>query len=241
MDDSVHRHPHAIAAANDPASGAMAGTPAPGGVIFTCPMHPQIRQPVPGNCPICGMTLEPLLSGTNEDTSELDDMSRRLWVSVALSLPLLIATMSEFVPGLALHHWVGREWFNWAQAALGTPVVLWGGWPFFERAWTSFKSWHLNMFSLIGLGTAAAWSFSVVALLWPQLLPEAFKMDGVAPLYFEAAAVITTLVLLGQVLELRARSVPMRRSNRCSRLRRIRRCASSRMDRKKKFISIKCK
>jgi heavy metal translocating P-type ATPase len=166
-------------------------------MIHTCPMHPQIRQAGPGNCPICGMRLEPLMVGTGEDTSELDDMNRRLWVSVALSVPLLI---------LNLHPWAGREWFNWAQGALGTPVVLWGGWPFIERAWVSFKTWNLNMFSLIGLGMGAAWSFSVVALLWPQLLPGAFKMDGVVPLYFEAAAAITTLVLLGQVLELRARS-----------------------------------
>ena len=180
--------------------------PASDGVIYTCPMHPEIRQLGPGTCPKCGMALEPLRAGAEEDTSELDDMSRRLWISVALSFPLLIVTMSEFVPGMNLHHWVGRALFNWVQGALGTPVVLWGGWPFFERAWASFKSWHLNMFSLIGLGMAAAWSFSVVALLWPQLLPAAFKMNGVAPLYFEAAAVITTLVLLGQVLELRARS-----------------------------------
>ncbi len=179
--------------------------PTPAGAIYTCPMHPQIRQAAAGNCPICGMRLEPLVAGTGEDSSELDDMSRRLWVCVALSVPLVILTMSEFAPGVNLH-WAGREWFNWAQGALGTPVVLWGGWPFFERAWVSFKSWHLNMFSLIGLGTAAAWSFSVVALLWPQVLPGAFKMDGVVPLYFEAAAAITTLVLLGQVLELRARS-----------------------------------
>jgi P-type Cu2+ transporter len=188
------------------AVASATSAPAPAGVIYTCPMHPQIRHSGPGNCPICGMTLEPLLAGTGEDTSELDDMSRRLWVSAALSLPLLIVTMSEFVPGLNLHHWVGREWFNWTQGALGTPVVLWGGWPFFERAWASFRSRHLNMFSLIGLGTAAAWVFSVVALLWPEFLPTAFKMNGDAPLYFEAAAVITTLVLLGQVLELRARS-----------------------------------
>jgi P-type Cu2+ transporter len=185
---------------------AKAAANAPAEVIYTCPMHPQIRRNAPGNCPICGMTLEPLAAGSQEDTSELDDMSRRLWISATLSFPLLIVTMSEFVPGLNVHHWIGREWFNWVQGALGTPVVLWGGWPFFERAWTSFKTWHLNMFSLIGLGTAAAWLFSVVALLWPQLLPDAFKMNGVAPLYFEAAAVITTLVLLGQVLELRARS-----------------------------------
>jgi heavy metal translocating P-type ATPase len=152
------------------------------------------------------MALEPLVTAPEEDTAELDDMTRRLWVSAALTLPLLVVTMSEFVPGLNLHHWFGNALFNWAQGALSTPVVLWAGWPFFARAWISFRTWQLNMFSLIGLGTGAAWLFSVVALLWPQLLPAAFKMNGVAPLYFEAAAAITTLVLLGQVLELRARS-----------------------------------
>jgi heavy metal translocating P-type ATPase len=192
--------PLAVVPSTMPVGAASAG------VIYTCPMHPEIRQLGPGTCPKCGMALEPLRAGAEEDTSELDDMSRRLWISVALSFPLLIVTMSEFVPGLNLHHWVGRTLFNWLQGALGTPVVLWGGWPFFERAFASFRSWRLNMFSLIGLGMAAAWSFSVVALVWPELLPNAFKMNGVAPLYFEAAAVITTLVLLGQVLELRARS-----------------------------------
>jgi P-type Cu2+ transporter len=176
------------------------------GVVYTCPMHPEIRHIGPGTCPKCGMALEPLVASSEEDTSELDDMSRRFWISAALTLPLLLVTMSEFVPGLNLHHWFGRESFNWVQGALGTPVVVWAGWPFFTRAWTSFRTWRLNMFSLIGLGTAAAWLFSVVALLWPASLPEAFKMNGTVPLYFEAAAVITTLVLLGQVLELRARS-----------------------------------
>src|SRR5665213_2383246 len=133
-------------------------------------------------------------------------MSWRIWISAVITLPLLLVTMGEFLPGLNPHRWFGREAFNWAQGALSTPVVLWAGWPFFERAWASFRTWQLNMFSLIGLGTAAAWLFSVVALLWPELLPNAFKMNGIAPLYFEAAAVITTLVLLGQVLELRARS-----------------------------------
>ncbi len=178
----------------------------PAGVVYTCPMHPEIRQIGPGHCPKCGMTLEPLEAVSETDTTELDDMTRRLWVSGALTLPLLVVTMSEFVPGLNLHHWFGNALFNWAQGALGTPVVLWAGWPFLTRAWISFRTWQLNMFSLIGLGTGAAWLFSVVALLWPQLLPAAFKMNGVAPLYFEAAAAITTLVLLGQVLELRARS-----------------------------------
>jgi heavy metal translocating P-type ATPase len=174
--------------------------------IYTCPMHPEVRQVGPGACPKCGMALEPLVASPTEDTTELDDMTRRFWISAALTLPLLIVTMSEFVPGVNLHHRLSGAIFNWVQAVLGTPVVLWAGWPFFVRAWVSYKSWQLNMFSLIGLGIAAAWLFSVVALLWPGLLPEAFKMDGAVPLYFEAAAVITALVLLGQVLELRARS-----------------------------------
>ena len=195
-DHSMHHH-------KKPAT-ALAGTAA--GVIYTCPMHPEIRQVGPGNCPKCGMALEPLVTVPVEDTAELDNMTRRLWVSAALTLPLLVVTMSELVPGLNLHHRFGTTLFNWAQGALGTPVVVWAGWPFFTRAWVSFRTWQLNMFSLIGLGTGAAWLFSVIALLWPQLLPEAFKMNGVAPLYFEAAAAITTLVLLGQVLELRARS-----------------------------------
>ena len=175
-------------------------------VIYTCPMHPQIRQVGPGNCPICGMALEPLGATGSEDDTELRDMTRRFWVSVALTTPLLAVTMSEFVPGLNLHHWMGVDTSNWLQALLATAVVLWGGWPFFERAWASFKTWRLNMFSLIGLGTGAAFLFSIVALLFPGVLPDAFKMDGMVPLYFEPAAVIVTLVLMGQVLELRARS-----------------------------------
>ena len=176
------------------------------GTIYTCPMHPEIRQVGPGKCPKCGMALEPLLATAAEDNSELQDMTRRFWVSVALALPLLVITMSEFVPGLNLHHLVSGEAFNWMQAVLATPVVLWGGWPFFVRAWASFKTWNLNMFSLIGIGTGAAYLFSLVGLLFPSLLPPAFKMNGMVPLYFEAAAVIVTLVLMGQVLELRARS-----------------------------------
>jgi len=174
--------------------------------LYTCPMHPEVQQIGPGTCPKCGMALEPMDAAASEDTSELNDMSRRFWVSLALSLPLLFITMSEFIPGLNLQQRIGAATFNWLQALLATPVVLWGGWPFFVRAWASFKSWNLNMFSLIGLGTAAAFLFSVFALLLPSFLPEAFKMNGMAPLYFEAAAVIVTLVLMGQVLELRARS-----------------------------------
>ena len=133
-------------------------------------------------------------------------MTRRFWVSASLSLPLLVITMSEFILGLDIHHALAANVFNWLQFALATPVVLWGGWPFFVRAWASFKTWNLNMFSLIGMGTAAAYLFGVVGLLFPNLLPEQFKMSCMVPLYFEAAAVIITLVLMGQVLELRARS-----------------------------------
>jgi heavy metal translocating P-type ATPase len=174
--------------------------------IYTCPMHPEVRQVGPGSCPLCGMALEPADASIEEDTTELDDMSLRLKVCAALSLPLLLISMGEMVPGLNLHHVIGGERLGWLQAMLGTPVVLWGGWPFFLRARDSLRSGNLNMFSLIGLGTGASFVFSVFALLLPGLLPEAFKMDGMAPLYFEAAAVIITLVLLGQVLELRARA-----------------------------------
>ena len=174
--------------------------------LYTCPMHPEIQQIGPGSCPKCGMALEPMDVATEADATELNDMTRRFWVSLALSVPLLLVTMSEFIPGVNIHHWMGIKSFNWLQAILGTPVVVWGGWPFFVRAWASFKTWNLNMFSLIGLGTAAAFLFSVFALLFPFMLPTAFKMNGITPLYFEAAAVIITLVLMGQVLELRARS-----------------------------------
>ncbi|MEP7083567.1 MAG: heavy metal-binding domain-containing protein, partial [Betaproteobacteria bacterium] len=189
-----------------PASAATKTQPTAAAVTYTCPMHPEIRQIGPGSCPICGMALEPLDATATEDDSELRDMTRRFWISVVLSAPLLVVTMSEFIPGLDLYRRIGMGAFNWLQAALATPVVLWGGWPFFVRAWSSFKTWRLNMFSLIGLGTGAAFLFSVVALLFPGSLPEAFKMNGMTPLYFEAAAVIVTLVLMGQVLELRARS-----------------------------------
>jgi len=174
--------------------------------VFTCPMHPQIRHIGPGSCPQCGMSLEPLIGAAHQDTSEIEDMRRRFWFSVALTLPLLVLTMSAFTWSAHLHAGLGREIFNWVQGVLATPVVLWAGWPFFKRAWASFRSRRLNMFSLIALGTSASWLFSILALLWPQLLPAAFKMNGNAPLYFEASASITTLVLLGQLLELHARS-----------------------------------
>jgi len=191
------------------ATSSPAKAPAPQstpGAIYTCPMHPEVRRVGPGNCPICGMALEPLDATAGEDDSELRDMTRRFWTSVALTAPLLVIMMSELVPGLDLYRRIGTTSFSWLQAILATPVVLWGGWPFLERAWASFKTWRLNMFSLIGLGVAAAFLFSIVALLFPGSLPDAFKVDGMTPLYFEPAAVIVTLVLMGQVLELRARS-----------------------------------
>jgi Cu2+-exporting ATPase len=175
-------------------------------VLYTCPMHPQVQQMGPGSCPICGMALEPMDATAAPDNSELHEMTIRFWVSVALGIPLLLFSMSEFMPGVNLPLRIGMGTFNWLQAVLATPVVLWGGWPFFVRGWASLKTWNLNMFSLIALGTGAAFSFSVFGLLFPTALPDAFKLHGMIPLYFEAAAVIVTLVLMGQVLELRARS-----------------------------------
>ncbi len=193
-------HGHAAAA---PPPAVTAGTK----VEWTCPMHPEIVRDAPGNCPICGMALEPR-TATLEDVENvhLKDMTRRFWLSVALSLPLVAAAMAEMVWGAAFRHAVNEGLFAWGQLAAATPVVLWGGWPFFERAWVSFRTLRLNMYSLIGLGVAVAYLFSVFAVLFPDALPEAFKAHGLVPLYFEAAAVITTLVLLGEVLELRARS-----------------------------------
>ncbi|GAA0859353.1 heavy metal translocating P-type ATPase [Aliiglaciecola litoralis] len=143
---------------------------------------------------------------TTADDSELKAMTSRFWFCLSLSLPLMLIAMSDMIPGFNLHQLIGMNAFNWLQAMLAAPVVLWGGWPFFTRGWASFKSWNLNMFSLISLGTGSAFAFSIYALLLPTMLPDAFKLNGMAPLYFEAAAVIITLVLLGQVLELRARS-----------------------------------
>ncbi len=173
---------------------------------YTCPMHPQIQQAGPGTCPICGMALEPMDASAQADDSELQEMTHRFWISLALSLPLLFITMSEFIPGLNLHHRIGLNVFNWLQAILATPVVLWGGWPFFVRGWASFRTWNLNMFSLISLGTGAAFIFSVFALLFPAIMPDAFKMNGMVPLYFEAAAVVIVFIMLGKLLEERAKS-----------------------------------
>ncbi|MCP5409112.1 MAG: heavy metal translocating P-type ATPase [Chromatiaceae bacterium] len=174
---------------------------------YTCPMHPEIVQDHPGNCPKCGMALEPRSIDVEEKNEELIDMSRRFWASAVLSLPVfLVAMAADLLPGW-LPAGLSMKSVQWIEFALATPVVLWGGWPFFVRGWQSVVSWNLNMFTLIGLGVAVAWSYSVIALLFPGIFPPNMLHEGgTVPVYFEAAAVITALVLLGQVLELRARS-----------------------------------
>ncbi len=179
------------------------------GTIWICPMHPQVRDVKNSGCPICGMALEPetITLDTEEDTSELDDMTRRFWVGAVLSIPLLFFVMGEYIPGWSFEGLFPKGWGQWIQFALATPVVLWGGWPFFVRGWQSLNGWNLNMFTLIGLGVGVAYIFSTVAIVFPDIFPSSFRNEnGEVAVYFEAAAVIVTLVLLGQVLELRARS-----------------------------------
>jgi Cu+-exporting ATPase len=174
---------------------------------YTCPMHPEIVRDEPGTCPICGMALEPRnVSIEEEENPELVDMTRRFWISLALSVPVFLIGMSDFLPGRPLEQMISMQALGWIQLVLATPVVLWGGWPFFVRAWASIRNRSLNMFTLIGLGVAVAYCYSLVAKLFPSVFPTSFRDMGVVPVYFEAAAVITTLVLLGQVMELRARS-----------------------------------
>ena len=177
----------------------------PEGTIYTCPMHPEIRQVGPGACPICGMALEPeTVSAETGPNPELADMTRRFWIGLALTTPVFALEMGGHLTGL--HQWLGQQTSNWIQLILATPVVLWAGWPFFERGWASLKSRNLNMFTLIAMGTGVAWAYSIVGTLFPALFPAALRgMGGAVPVYFEAAAVITVLVLLGQVLELKAR------------------------------------
>lgn len=179
--------------------------PVPEGTIYTCPMHPEIRQEGPGSCPICGMALEPELATADTGPNpELVDMTRRFWIGLALALPVFVLEMGGHM--IDLHQWIGQQTSNWIQLVLATPVVLWAGWPFFERGWASIRSGNLNMFTLIAIGTGVAWVYSIVATLAPGLFPETMRgRDGSVAVYFEAAAVITVLVLLGQVLELRAR------------------------------------
>src|SRR5215469_13022143 len=183
-------------------------TVAAGEVFWTCPMHPQIVRKEPGNCPICGMALEPMNPAGGEAVSpELRDMTRRFWVGVVLSVPLLAIAMAEHFNKAALDALISPRLLVWVQLILGTPAVLWGGWPFFTRGWASIVNRRLNMFTLIALGTGVTYVYSLVAALAPGIFPASFRdVDGQVPLYFEAAAVIVTLVLLGQVLELRARS-----------------------------------
>ncbi len=175
------------------------------GVMYTCPMHPQIRQAGPGACPICGMALEPEVATAETGPSqELVDMRRRFWIGLALAVPVVVLEMGGHLPGV--HAFIGQQASNWIQFALATPVVLWAGWPFFERGWASVRTRNLNMFTLIAMGTGVAWVYSVIATFAPGVFPPAVReADGAVPVYFEAAAVITVLVLLGQVLELRAR------------------------------------
>ncbi len=187
------------------AQTAKAAAARSGEVIYTCPMHPQIRQPGPGNCPICGMALEPeTVTAETGPSPELVDMTRRFWIGLALTVPVVMLEMGAHL--IDLHMFLGAQASNWAQLALATPVVLWAGWPFFERGWQSLVTRRLNMFTLIAMGTGVAWLYSVVATAAPGLFPDTFRAaDDSVAVYFEAAAVITVLVLLGQVLELRAR------------------------------------
>jgi P-type Cu+ transporter len=179
--------------------------PVPQGTTYTCPMHPQIRQIGPGACPICGMALEPLtVTADAGPNPELADMTRRFWIGLVLAIPVFVLEMGGHLANL--HMLLGQQLSNWLQLAFATPVVLWAGWPFFVRGWQSLVTRNLNMFTLIALGTGVAWTYSVVATLAPDIFPTAFRgSDGSVAVYFEAAAVITVLVLLGQVLELRAR------------------------------------
>ncbi|HEU4891619.1 MAG TPA: heavy metal translocating P-type ATPase [Vicinamibacterales bacterium] len=172
---------------------------------WTCPMHSEIVRDAPGSCPICGMALEPRVVTLEESNPELDDMTRRFWWSAAITAPILALMVSEFLPGRPLQSALPHGWLNWIQVALATPVVLWGGWPFFVRGWTSVVNRHLNMFTLIALGVGAAFGFSVVATLAPGLFPDSLRVMGEVGVYFEPAAIIVVLVLLGQVMELRAR------------------------------------
>ena len=176
-------------------------------IEYTCPMHPEVVRDAPGFSPICGMALEPRTAMVEEDNAELRDMLRRFWVSAVLSLPVLVIGMSDLIPGDPARTLLGPRMSTWVSLVLATPVVLWGGWPFFVRAWYSIVNRSLNMFTLIGLGVGVAYVYSVIATFLPQIFPHGFTDHaGNVPVYFEAASVITTLVLLGQVLELKARS-----------------------------------
>ena len=202
MEGAHHDHSHHAHGASSPKPLARRDESQ---VEYTCPMHPQIRQMGPGHCPICGMALEPVLATAETGESpELRDMTKRFWIGTALTVPVFALEMGGHL--FSIHHLIAPQTSNWVQLLFGTPVVLWAGWPFFVRAVASVKHRSLNMFSLIALGTGAAWLYSIVGTLAPGLFPAALRAeDGSVAIYFEAAAVITVLVLLGQVLELRAR------------------------------------
>jgi len=195
-DPAQYLHPR-----QDEAPQAVAGASS-----YTCPMHPEIIQDQPGNCPICGMALEPVMASLDDgDNPELVDMTRRFWLSAALSIAVVLLAMGEMF-GMPFSRLASPRVLTWLELGLATPVVLWGGWPFFVRGWQSLLTRNLNMFTLIALGTGVAFVYSVVATIFPQAFPAAFQdASGDVGVYFEAAAVIITLVLLGQVLELRAR------------------------------------
>ena len=177
-------------------------------IEYTCPMHPEIVRPGPGSCPICGMALEPrTVTATEEENPELRDMTRRFWGGVALTVPLLVITMADMLPGMPVQRSLPIGWLPWLELFLATPVVFWGGWPFFQRGWASIVNRSTNMFTLIAMGTGVAYVYSLIATMFPSIFPPSFReMNGTPAVYFEAAAAITTLVLLGQVLELRART-----------------------------------
>jgi heavy metal translocating P-type ATPase len=192
---------------DDPMMATTPTDPVKADVVHTCPMHPQIRQTGPGHCPICGMTLEPVTASADAGPNrDLADMTRRFWIGLVLALPVFLLEMGGHIPALGLHDLVPERIAIEIQGVLSTPVVLWAGWPFFERAWASVRHRNLNMFSLIALGSGATYLYSLVAMIAPGWFPAGFRgMGGAVPVYFEAAAVIVVLVLLGQVLELRAR------------------------------------
>ena len=202
----MDHHDHTHHGGMPQSAGSQATTDAK--MIYTCPMHPKVQQRGPGDCPICGMALEPLaISAEPEENPELKDMTRRFWVGVVLTVPAVVLAMGGLIPGVAIETWVPHALGMWLELMLATPVVLWSGWPFFVRGWRSLRHWQLNMFTLIALGVAVAYGFSLVALLAPDIFPASFRGEsGRVAVYFEAAAVIVTLVLLGQVMELSARS-----------------------------------
>lgn len=180
-------------------------TPPPTKVEYTCPMHPQIARHAPGFCPICGMALEPRTVTGEETNEELIDMTRRFKVGLILAIPLLLLAMSDLIPGKPVQHAISMRLLKFIQLALATPVVLWGGWPFFQRGWASIVNRSLNMFTLIAIGTGVAYWYSVIATVFPTIFPGSLRSHGdEVGVYFEVSAVIVVLVLLGQVLELRA-------------------------------------